>query len=88
MKNLRALQRIHAFCFLLWEVYGSVASHSFPVETLVIILHLHFSHNRYKHSGLKFRKQCLKIKLQKHKSPSDYARTDSKHSVPAVLPEL
>lgn len=65
-----------------------MATHSFHVETLTIILHLHFSHNRYKHSGLKFRKQCLKIKLQKHKSPSDYARTDSKHSVPAVLPEL
>lgn len=65
-----------------------MATHAFPVETLTIILHLHFSHNRYKHSGLKFREQCLKIKLQKHKSPSDYARTDSKHSVPAVLPEL
>lgn len=55
-----------------------MATHGFPVETLTIILHLHFSHNRYKHSGLKFREQCLKIKLQKHKSPSDYARTDSK----------
>lgn len=42
-----------------------MATHSFPVETLVIILHLHFSHNRYKHSGLKFRKKMFENKAAK-----------------------